>query len=783
MKSRYFSNVTLLTFFTITFDIGLVLGQVCFTPDAKLGNCIQYSSCSYMIQLVTELSSTNNFMSYNHIWQSVCDYSNTGDPIVCCPNESNFGNNVGGGFVFAPMNNDWLSSSVETATGGWTWDWNDSNNINFDTQTEAPMPQPTTARPQPQPQPVPTQAPQTTQAPPVVTTAPKYNPAEDNRCGISNASHTRVVGGRDASRGAYPWIAGLLYKVQSSPALRNLCGGSLITKRHVLTAAHCIKPTLTAIALGMHDITKLYEGSVIAVDIKKTHENYDAKKILNDIAMIRLVQDAPINDNIRPICLPSQEPQRSMDFTGYQPFVAGWGTTSSQGPAATILQEVQVPVLSSNGNYYYYILIGIVSYGYECGAPGERCITPFNRVGQCIPFQQCYSLLRQFEVDKSRNTINFLTQSQRNCGMRNFRGDPLLCCTDNTRGRFNNPTTEPPTVIVLVEDEDGNFVPERPNSGFNPLPITQRPRPQQETSTPFVLQPRPQPQPETSTPFVLRPKSTTSKPFVLQPQTSTLPGFTVSTRNPVVYPTEFPESREDFDCKGPDSVPGTCTPLRNCPYLLDQYAARRGDQQLIQFIRASNKNCNYAETAVCCPSKSSSTPESNTPAPSVAPRLLTPDTGCGFSNASHNRVVGGADAQSRTVDVPVARMQAHPEYDKKDGHSDIAILLLKNDVQFTNTIYPICIATQGPLLTKNYVDYTPFVAGWGRTEEGGNPSNVLQEVQLPVLENDNIDGESYWYQIGVVSYGVGCARANIPGVYTSVQKFSPWIQKMVSEMR
>lgn len=79
---------------------------------------------------------------------------------------------------------------------------------------------------------------------------------------------------------------------------------------------------------------------------------------------------------------------------------------------------------------------------------------------------------------------------------------------------------------------------------------------------------------------------------------------------------------------------------------MDQYAARRGDQELIRFIRASNKNCNYAETVVCCPDTDESVkPSPTTSAPSLPPRLLTPVEGCGFSNASHNRVVGGVDAQ------------------------------------------------------------------------------------------------------------------------------------------
>lgn len=119
--------------------------------------------------------------------------------------------------------------------------------------------------------------------------------------------------------------------------------------------------------------------------------------------------------------------------------------------------------------------------------------------------------------------------------MRNYRGDPLLCCTDAPTGRFVQPTTEAPTVIVLVEDEDGNFRPERPF-----------------TSRPEIITQRPQPQPETSTPFVLRPKSTTSTPFVLRPRTSTLPGFTTTKATTVAPP-------QNYDCKGPDGVPGNCT--------------------------------------------------------------------------------------------------------------------------------------------------------------------------------------------------------------------------------
>lgn len=42
----------------------------------------------------------------------------------------------------------------------------------------------------------------------------------------------------------------------------------------------------------------------------------------------------------------------------------------------------------------------------------------------------------------------------------------------------------------------------------------------------------------------------------------------------------------------------------------------------------------------------------------------------------------------------------------------------------------------------------------------------------------NMDG--LWYQIGIVSWGVGCGRPNLPGVYTNVSQHYNWIESMVT---
>jgi len=97
-----------------------------------------------------------------------------------------------------------------------------------------------------------TQAP-VTQAP--VTQAPLPAGASPGQCGVSryfpirydsktgrvaeevereNEAGAKIRGGWDADKGEWPWIAQLLNNG------RQFCGGSLITRKHILTAAHCV---------------------------------------------------------------------------------------------------------------------------------------------------------------------------------------------------------------------------------------------------------------------------------------------------------------------------------------------------------------------------------------------------------------------------------------------------------------------------------------------------------------------------------------------------------------
>ena len=53
-------------------------------------------------------------------------------------------------------------------------------------------------------------------------------------CGVPDVSLQRVISGKDAARGSWPWQILMLYGGQP------MCGGTLINPTTVVTAAHCV---------------------------------------------------------------------------------------------------------------------------------------------------------------------------------------------------------------------------------------------------------------------------------------------------------------------------------------------------------------------------------------------------------------------------------------------------------------------------------------------------------------------------------------------------------------
>uniref|UniRef100_A0A671K197 pancreatic elastase II n=1 Tax=Sinocyclocheilus anshuiensis TaxID=1608454 RepID=A0A671K197_9TELE len=102
---------------------------------------------------------------------------------------------------------------------------------------------------------------------------------------------SRVVGGTDVKPNSWPWQVSLQY--QSGSSFYHTCGGTLIDKQWVLTAAHCIGSRTYRVYLGKHNLALSSETGIPTISG------------CNDIALIKLSTPVTFSDKISPACLPN----------------------------------------------------------------------------------------------------------------------------------------------------------------------------------------------------------------------------------------------------------------------------------------------------------------------------------------------------------------------------------------------------------------------------------------------------------------------------------------------
>ncbi|XP_073504996.1 transmembrane protease serine 9-like [Phyllobates terribilis] len=157
------------------------------------------------------------------------------------------------------------------------------------------------------------------------------------------------------------------------------------------------------------------------------------------------------------------------------------------------------------------------------------------------------------------------------------------------------------------------------------------------------------------------------------------------------------------------------------------------------------------------------------------------------------------------------------------GRGDIALLRLDTPVTYTKYIMPICLPASSVTFPSGM---ECWVTGWGRitSEEAlPNPQN-LQKVNVQLIDRERChkmfrDGNApgtaqilddmicagykegqkspckgdsggplvckvsgAWYQVGIVSWSVGCALPNLPAVFTLVTSYQSWIERYIPDM-
>ncbi|CAH1390285.1 unnamed protein product [Nezara viridula] len=173
-----------------------------------------------------------------------------------------------------------------------------------------------------------------------------------------------------------------------------------------------------------------------------------------------------------------------------------------------------------------------------------------------------------------------------------------------------------------------------------------------------------------------------------------------------------------------------------------------------------------------------------------------------------------SDKEKEAALYPIDRTIEHENYNDMTLANDIALVVVKRKIDFSQRIGPVCL----PNKVLNLVNEHVKVLGWGLTTDGGSQSSVLMKVNLKVIptsecfkshpidigspkaknvmctyrdNKDSCEGDSggpvIWLDpetnrftlVGLVSHGRMCA-GDSPAINVNVGFFLPWIQEKIA---
>ncbi|XP_049861985.1 trypsin alpha-3-like [Schistocerca gregaria] len=168
---------------------------------------------------------------------------------------------------------------------------------------------------------------------------------------------SHIVGGTNVSIQQVPW------QVSVQTGGSHFCGGSIISKSWVLTAAHCISMSKGYMILA--GTANLKQGKLYSVIEKKKHERYNVLVAYDcDVAVLKIRGEFQLGEKVKIARLARFRPQE-----GASVLVSGWGATSEGGSISNFLRASTVNVVSVNKCRRCYSSVGLTNTMMCAGVP------------------------------------------------------------------------------------------------------------------------------------------------------------------------------------------------------------------------------------------------------------------------------------------------------------------------------------------------------------------------------------------------------------------------------
>ncbi|KAM6040213.1 transmembrane protease serine 9 isoform 2-T2 [Theristicus caerulescens] len=558
-----------------------------------------------------------------------------------------------------------------------------------------------------------------------------HRPGLKSECGSRPAMQiaTRIVGGSEASRGEFPWQVSLRENNE------HFCGAAILTEKWLVSAAHCFTefqdPAMWAAYTGTTSL-RGSDGGAVKMGIRRIilHPSYNTDTADYDVAVLELKRPVTFTKYIQPVCLPDAGHHFP---TSKKCLISGWGYLKEDFLVKPeFLQKATVELLDQTlcSSLYSHVLTDrMLCAGYlegkidscqgDSGGP-LVCEEPSGK------FFLAGIVSWGIGCAEARRPGVYTRVTK----LRDWILDAISAF----------PTSIARTVPPIHSSTNSNVVSSEEHTT---------------TTTTTRAIPTTSPAPAASKPVTAsRPQECGGRPGFSKP--SKIVGGTDASRGEIPWQVSLKEDSRHF-----------------CG------ATIIGDRWLLSAAHCFN--------------------ETN-------PEEIEAYVGTTSLN--------GTDGNA--VKVNVTRVIQHPLFNPLILDFDVAVLELARPLVFNKYIQPVCL----PLAVQKFpVGKKCIISGWGNLQEGNvTKPEILQKASVGIIDQntcnflynfsltdrmicagflegriDSCQGDSggplacevtpgVFYLAGIVSWGIGCAQAMKPGVYSRITKLKDWILDTISQL-